>query len=79
MGAEKLGNINVALISIVVGALGTILSDLERRLEELEIRGGIETLHTIAGFRSTIIQKIINLRRLVVTQASVKNYNMKLM
>ena len=38
----------VTLIAIVVGALGTVLKGLEKRLEELEISGRIETIQTTA-------------------------------
>ena len=45
---KKSWNMKVTLISIVVGVLETVLSDLENRLDELEIRGRIETIQNAA-------------------------------
>ena len=45
----------VVAIEIVIGALETIPKDLKRGLEELEIEERIETIQTIAFFRSTRI------------------------
>ena len=42
----------VTLITIVVNALGTVPKGLEKRLEELKIRGRIETIHTTVLFIS---------------------------
>ena len=36
-------NMKVTVISIVVGALGMVSKDLEKRLGEIETRGRIET------------------------------------
>ena len=36
----------MTVISIVAGALETVPKDLERKLEEFEIRGTIETIQT---------------------------------
>ena len=41
-----LWNMKVTMIPVVVGALGTVSKGLERGLEELEIRGRIETIQT---------------------------------
>ena len=41
---KKLGNIQLTMIVIIVSMLAIILKVLERRLEELEIRGRIETI-----------------------------------
>ena len=49
----------VTLISIVIGALGTIHKELVKRLEDLEIRGKVETIQTSALLRSvTILRKV---------------------
>ena len=40
---KKLWILRVTVIPIVVSALGTVPKGLERKLEELEIRGRIET------------------------------------
>ena len=37
-------NLRVSVIPIVVGALGTVPQNFERRSEELEIKGRIETI-----------------------------------
>ena len=50
--AEKeLWNMKVMVILIVVGALEMLLKSLEKRLEELEIRGRIKTIQTTAVFK----------------------------
>ena len=51
-----------------------VTKDLERGLEELEIGGVIETIQTTALLRLVRIPKkaLKNLRRLVVTQTSMK-------
>ena len=41
---KKLWNMMVTVIPIVVGELGTVPKSLERDLEELKIRGRIETI-----------------------------------
>ena len=41
----------VTMIPIVIGALGTIAKDLERKLEELEVGGWIKTIQTKALLR----------------------------
>ena len=43
---KKKGNMRVTVIPIVVGAPGTVLKGLAKRLEELEIQGGIKTIQT---------------------------------
>ena len=53
----KLWNIKVIVIPVVVGALGTVLNGLERRLEESEIRRKIKTIQTITLLRSARILK----------------------
>ena len=42
----KLGKIKMTVMVIIVKALRTILKNLEKRLEELEIRRRNETIHT---------------------------------
>ena len=41
---KKQLNMSVRVIPIVVGALGTVPKGLERRLEQLEIRGQIKII-----------------------------------
>ena len=45
---KKPWNRRVRVIPIVIGALGPFPKSLEKRLEELEIRGRIETIQTAA-------------------------------
>ena len=45
----------MAMISIVMGALGTIIKDLVLELADLEIRGRVETMQTPALLRSVRI------------------------
>ena len=50
----------VTVISIVSGALGTILSALVRRLEEVAIRGRDEIIQTMALLRSArILRRVL--------------------
>ena len=44
---KKLWNIKVTFIQIVIGALGTVTKGLVKGLEDLEIRGRMETTRTI--------------------------------
>ena len=56
---RKLWNRRVTVISIAIGALEMITKGLERALEELEIRGWIETIQTTALLRSARIPRRI--------------------
>ena len=53
----------VSVIPIVIGTLGTIPKGLVKELEDLEIRGQVETIQTIA-----LLRLAGDLRRLDVTQ-----------
>ena len=55
---RKLFNMKVTVIPIVTGALGTVLKDFERRLEELKIKGQIENIQTTEFFRLVIILRM---------------------
>ena len=48
---KTLWNIRVTMIPIVVGVLGTITEGLEKRMEEVETSGRIETKQTRALMR----------------------------
>ena len=52
---KKLWNIKVMVILIVIGAFGTVTKGLVQRLEDLEIRGQVETSQTTAVLRSARI------------------------
>ena len=45
---KKQWNIKVTVIPIVVGALGMVPKELVKELEDLEIRGQVETIQTTA-------------------------------
>ena len=66
MELKKLWNMKVTIIPIVIGAFGTVTKELLKRLEDLDIRGRVETIQT-ATF----------LGRLAVTQTPVKDYHLK--
>ena len=52
---KKLWNIRVTIISIVVGAFGTVTKWLVKGLEDLEITGWVENIQTTALLRSARI------------------------
>ena len=47
----------VTVIPIVIGALVTFTKELVKALEDLEIRGRVETIQTTALLRSVRIQR----------------------
>ena len=69
---KKLWNMKVALIPIVNGALRTLPPALVKRLEDLEIRGQVETIQTTALLGSARILRRV-FERLAVTQPPVEN------
>ena len=54
---KKIWNMKVAVISVEIGALGTIPKRLIKVLKDLEIRGRVETIQTTALLRLAWIQK----------------------
>ena len=52
---KKLWNLKVTFIPIVIGALGTVTKGFVQGLEDLDIRGRIETIRTTALLRSARI------------------------
>ena len=56
---NKTWNMRVTVIPIVVGALETIFKDMEKSLEELEIRGRINTIQTSALLRLARILRVV--------------------
>ena len=54
---NKLWNMKVTVIPIVIGALGTVTKGLVQGLEDLEIRGRVETMQTTTLLRSARILK----------------------
>ena len=56
----KVWNIKVTMISIVISALSTVNKGLLPRLEDLEIRGRVETIQTTALLRSVrILRRVL--------------------
>ena len=59
---KKLWNMNVTIIPIVVGALGTVTKGLVKGLEDLEIRGRVERIQTKALLRSAgILRRVLEI------------------
>ena len=57
---KKLWDIKVTVIPIVIGALGTVTKGLIKRLEDLEIKGRVETIQTTALLRwAGILRKVL--------------------
>ena len=54
---KKLWNMKVTFIPIVIGALGIVTEGLIKGLEDLEIRGRVETIQTTALLRSVRIPR----------------------
>ena len=48
---KKLWNMKVTVIPIVIGALDTVTKGLVKGLEDMEIRGRVETMQTTALLR----------------------------
>ena len=57
LGIEKIWNMKVTIIPIVIGALGTVTKGLVHGLEDLEITGRVETVQTTKLLRSARILK----------------------
>ena len=55
---EKLWNMKVTIVPIVIGALGTITKGLLKGLEDLEIGGRVETIQTTALLRTARILRL---------------------
>ena len=69
---KKLRNMKVMVIPIAIGALGTVTKCLVQGVEDLEIRGRVETIQTNTK-KGPGDQK-----RLAVTQTPVGNYQLTL-
>ena len=60
---KKLWNMTVTVIPIVVGASGTILKALKKRMVELEMRGKTDTTQTTAILKSlTLLKRVVETR-----------------
>ena len=56
---RKLSNMNVTIIPIVIGALGTVTKGLVQGLNDLEIMGRVEIVQTTALLRSARIRRSV--------------------
>ena len=56
---KKLWSMKVAIVPIVIGALGTITKGLLKGLEELEVSRRVETIQTTALLRTTRILRLV--------------------
>ena len=65
---KRLSNMKVTVIPILVRVLGMILNDLEKRLEELEIRGRTKTIQATTLLRlARILSKVLEIRRYLLS------------
>ena len=70
----------VTIISIGIGAFGTVTKGLLKGLEDLEVGGRVETNQTTALLRTArILRRVLETRRLAVTQTSVNGHQLMLM
>ena len=56
---KKLWNMEVTVIPIVIGAFGTVTKVLIQGLEDLEIRGRVETIQTTALRSVRILRRVL--------------------
>ena len=64
--------VTVTVIHIVIDVFGTILKGMIKGLEDLEIRGLVKTIQTIALLRSTRI-----LRRVLETSGNLLSFKLQ--
>ena len=58
----KLWNMKMMFILIVIGALGTVTKGLVQRLEDMEIRVPMATIHTTALLRlARILRRVLDI------------------
>ena len=69
---EKLWNINVTIIPIVIGAFGTLTKGLLKGQEDLEVGGQVETIQTTALLKTARI-----LRRVLETWRDLQSLNLQ--
>ena len=57
---KTLWNMKVTIVPIVIGALGTIIKELLKGLEDLEVDGRVETIQTTALLRTArILRRVL--------------------
>ena len=78
---KKLRNMKVTFIPILIDVLGTVTKGLIKRLEDLEIRGQVETIQitAIIEISQNTEKSPGDLRRFAVTQTPVKDHQLMLM
>ena len=60
---KKIWNMKVKVIPIVIGTLGTVTKSLEKSLENLGVRGKIETIQNTALLKSDrIVRRVLDTR-----------------
>ena len=65
------------ILPITIDALDTVTKRLIKGLEDLEIRGRVETIQTTALLKSaSIMRSLGDLSRFVVIQTPVKDYKL---
>ena len=58
---EILWDMEVTFIRIEIAALGTVIKEIIKGLQDLEIRGRVETTHTTTLLRSTrILRRVLD-------------------
>ena len=77
---KKLWNTKVTIISIISGAFSTVTKGLLKGLKDLEVGGQVETIqnHSIIENGQNTEKNPGDLRRLAVTQTSLKHYQLML-
>ena len=78
---KNLWNMKVTIIPLVIGAFGTVTKGLLKGPDYLEVGGRVETIQTTTFFENgpNTGKSPGDLRRLAVTQTSVKDHQLKLM
>ena len=67
-GLKKLLNMNVTIIPIVIGSIGTVSEGLVNGLEDLELRGRVETIKTTTVMNSArILRTVLETRGLLLS------------
>ena len=57
---EKLWNMKVTIIPIVIGAFGTVTKRLSKGLEDLEVGGQVETIQTTVLLKTAkILRRVL--------------------
>ena len=76
---RKLSSMKVTVIPIVIGALDTVTKGLVQWLDDLEIRGREETIHTTALLKSDrILRRVLETWGDLLSQTSVEDYQLTL-